>query len=82
MPQRIPPPGDDQLELFSAVFTDIVSRETRETMELPFLSLSKRPRYQAIRYTSPKGVEVTVSGGEPHGIANSRYTGTPVRRPS
>lgn len=70
MVQRNPPPGDDQLELFSAVFTDIASRETRETMELPFLSLSKRPRFQAIRYTSPKGIEVTVSGGEPHGIAS------------
>ena len=70
MPQRKPPQGDEQLDLFYAAFTDITSREARETMELPFLSLSKRPRFQAIRYFGPKGVEVTVSGGEPHGIAN------------
>ena len=39
-------------------------------MELPFLSLSKKPRFQPIRYAGPNGIEVTVSGGEPHGIAN------------
>lgn len=70
MPIRQPPPNDDQLELFSAIFTDIASRETRDTMELPFLSLSKKPRFRPIKYVSPSGVEVTVSGGEPHGIAS------------
>lgn len=70
MPLRKPPPGDEQLEIFSAVFTDIVSKDARETMELPFLSLSKRPRFKPIHYVSPRGMEVTVSGGEPYGIAN------------
>ena len=51
------------------MFTDIVSRETQDTMEVPFLSLSKSPRFTPIRYNA-NGVEVTVSGGEPHGIAN------------
>ena len=39
-------------------------------MEAPFLSLSKKPRFQPIRYSGPNGVTVTVAGGEPHGIAN------------
>ena len=69
MATRKPPKDDAQLELFSAIFSDIVSRETQDTMEVPFLSLSKRPRFAPIRY-SVNGVEVTVSGGEPQGIAN------------
>ena len=69
MATRKPPKDDAQLELFSAIFSDIVSRETQDTMEVPFLSLSKRPRSTPIRY-SVNGVEVTVSGGEPQGIAN------------
>lgn len=67
---RKPPPNDEQLEIFSAIFTDIVSRDSRETMELPFLSLSKKPRFRPIQYSGPNGIEVTVSGGEPHGIAS------------
>ena len=70
VPKRKPPPNDDQLELFSAIFTDIASRDTHDTLEHPFLSLSKKPRFKPIRYTGPNGVEVTVSAGEPHGIAN------------
>ena len=69
MATRKPPKDDAQLELFSAIFSDIVSRETQDTMEVPFLSLSKRPRFTPIRYCV-NGVEVTVSGGEPQGIAN------------
>lgn len=70
MALRKPPPDDDQLELFSAIFTDIAPRDAQDTMEFPFLSLSKKPRFKPIEFTSPKGVEVIVSGGEPHGIAN------------
>lgn len=70
MPLRKPPPQDDQLEFFTAIFTDIPSRDARESMEFPFLNLSKKKRFKPLRYTSPSGVEVVVSGGEPYGIAN------------
>ena len=39
-------------------------------MEFPFLSLSKRPRFRPIEYSNPNGVLITVSGGEPIGIAS------------
>jgi plasmid replication initiation protein len=67
MAKRNPPPGEVQLKLFSALFTDIATRDTQDTMEVPFLSLSKR-RFKSIRYNA-NGVEVTVTGGEPYGIA-------------
>lgn len=70
MPLRKPPHSHNQLELFSALFTDVASRDTQDTLEFPFLSLSKKPRFKPIEYTSPKGLRVLVSGGEPYGIAN------------
>jgi plasmid replication initiation protein len=69
MDKRKPPSSDMQLKLFSAIFTDIATRDTQETMEVPFLSLSKKPRFTPINYSS-NGVKVIVSGGEPYGIAN------------
>ena len=69
MPLREAPPNDNQLELFSAMFTDIATRDARETMEVPFLSLSKKPRFEPIRFES-EGLSVTVTGGKPYGIAN------------
>ena len=69
MQLRRAPDDDAQLELFSALFTDITARDTREAMEVPFLSLSKQPRLKPIIYAS-NGVEVTVTGGDPWGIAN------------
>jgi len=69
MQLREPPEAGKQLELFSAIFTDVGTRDPRETMEVPFLSLSKRPRHQPIRY-SANGVEVTVSSNGTYGIAN------------
>ncbi|MBE9108275.1 replication initiator protein A [Nodosilinea sp. LEGE 07298] len=69
MALRKPPPQDGQLELFSAVFTDIVTRDIQDAMEVPFLSLSKKPRVEPILYSS-KGVDITVTGGAPYGIAN------------
>lgn len=66
---RHPPTDDAQLEIFSAVFTDIAIRDARETMEAPFLSLSKQPRFEPIRFRSER-CEVTVTGGRPYGIAN------------
>lgn len=38
-------------------------------MEVPFLSLSKNPRFEPIRFQKDR-VEVTVTGGKPYGIAN------------
>lgn len=69
MQLRNAPHDDAQLELFSAIFTDIAARDARESMEVPFLSLSKQPRFKPIIYAA-KGVEVTVTGGAPYGIAN------------
>lgn len=69
MALRKPPPQDAQLELFSAVFTDIMTRDIQDAMEVPFLSLSKKPRVTPIIY-SGNGVEITVTGGAPYGIAN------------
>src|SRR5262245_3532823 len=66
---RQPPTDVAQLEIFSAVFSDIAIRDARETMEAPFLSLSKTPRFEPIRFHSDR-CEVTVTGGRPYGIAN------------
>jgi plasmid replication initiation protein len=38
-------------------------------MEVPFLSLSKNPRFEPIRFES-ENLSITVTGGEPYGIAN------------
>ena len=62
------PPNDAQIDLFSAVFTDISTRDAQDTMEVPFLSLSKKPRITPILYKSHTA-EVTVTGGAPYGIA-------------
>jgi len=50
MAQREPPKGDEQLDLFVAVFTDIPIRDQRDMMERPFFSLSKTPRLKPIEY--------------------------------
>lgn len=69
MTLRQTPAGDQQLELFTAMFTDISTRDARESMELPFLSLSKSPRSAPIVYKT-EDVELIVTGGAPFGIAN------------
>jgi plasmid replication initiation protein len=50
MGRREPPRGDEQLDLFVAVFTDIPIRDQRDMMERPFFSLSKTPRLKSIEY--------------------------------
>jgi plasmid replication initiation protein len=50
MPQREPPRGDSQLDLFVAVFADIPIRDQRDMMERPFFSLAKNPRVRPIEY--------------------------------
>jgi plasmid replication initiation protein len=50
MTKRLPPRGDQQPDLFAANFADIPIRDQRDTMERPFFSLAKKPRYTPIEY--------------------------------
>ncbi|MBV1929677.1 MAG: replication initiator protein A [Gammaproteobacteria bacterium] len=52
-----------QLELFSAIFTDVSFKDDRVTMEMPFLSLSKKCRTKPIEYEN-NGRMIRVTGGE------------------
>jgi plasmid replication initiation protein len=68
MSRREPPKGDEQLDLFVAVFTDIPIRDQRDMMERPFFSLSKKPRFEPIEY-SVGNVWVKVEAGRSLGMA-------------
>lgn len=46
---------DPQFDLFVPFVSDLSLRDTQETMERPFFSLSKRKRQKPIEYTSPDG---------------------------
>lgn len=60
MTKRLPPKGDAQPDLFSAIFSDIPVRDQRDTMERPFFSLAKKPRLTPIEYqVGDVWVEVT-----------------------
>jgi len=48
--RRPPPKGEEQLDLFVAVFADIPIRDQRDMMERPFFSLAKNPRFKPIEY--------------------------------
>lgn len=68
--KRNPPKNDAQLDMFVPGFYDIAPRDAHETMERPFFSISKNPRFEPIMYESDdKRVFVVVSGGKPDGIA-------------
>ena len=68
--KRKPPKDDAQIDLFAPSFGDIASRDGIDLMEFPFFSLSKKKRFKAIRYENEaRGISITVSGGEPNGIA-------------
>lgn len=68
--KRQPPKHDAQPDLFAPTFGDIASRDGIDLMEFPFFSLSKKKRFKAIRYENEaRGINITVSGGEPNGIA-------------
>jgi hypothetical protein len=58
MSLRRPSSTDTPLQLCSAIFTDVPLRDTQETMEVPFLSLSKRPRFEPIKFTTPEGMSM------------------------
>src|SRR3954467_6138813 len=68
MTKRLPPRGDRQPDLFAANFADIPIRDQRDTMERPFFSLAKRPRFAAIEY-NVGDVWVEVSANPKFGIA-------------
>lgn len=68
MTKRLPPRGDHQPDLFAANFADIPIRDQRDTMERPFFSLAKKPRYAPIEY-HVGDVWVEVSGNPQFGIA-------------
>jgi plasmid replication initiation protein len=68
MTKRLPPKGDQQSDLFAANFADIPIRDQRDTMERPFFSLAKKPRFAPIEY-NVGDVVVQVSGNPQFGIA-------------
>jgi plasmid replication initiation protein len=68
MTKRLPPRGDHQPDLFAANFADIPIRDQRDTMERPFFSLAKKPRYTPIEY-HVGDVWVEVSANPKFGIA-------------
>lgn len=68
MTKRLPPRGDHQPDLFAANFADIPIRDQRDTMERPFFSLAKRPRFAPIEYNIGD-VWVEVSANPKFGIA-------------
>jgi plasmid replication initiation protein len=68
MSKRPPPITDVQPDLFAASFSDIPVRDQRDTMERPFFSLAKKPRYQPIEY-HVGDVWVEVSANPKFGMA-------------
>ncbi len=68
MAKRLPPKGDYQPDLFAANFADIPIRDQRDTMERPFFSLAKKPRFAPIEY-NVGDVWVEVSANPKFGIA-------------
>jgi plasmid replication initiation protein len=68
MSKRLPPKGDHQPDLFAASFADIPIRDQRDTMERPFFSLAKKPRFAPIEY-HVGDVWVEVSANPKFGIA-------------
>ena len=61
-------PNYTQLDLFYADFSDIAIRALQDVMERPFFSLDTKPRFEPIVYKT-RSAEVTISGGQPYGIA-------------
>ena len=68
MTKRLPPRGDHQPDLFAANFADIPIRDQRDTMERPFFSLAKKPRFAPIEY-NVGDVWVEVSANSKFGLA-------------
>jgi plasmid replication initiation protein len=68
--RRKEPEENEQPDLFFCDVVDVSIKDSRHAMALPFLSLSKRPRFEPIHYVNDNtGEEITVSGSKPFGIA-------------
>jgi plasmid replication initiation protein len=65
---RPPPRGDNQPDLFAATFADIPLRDQHDTMERPFFSLARRPRFAPID-CHVGDVKVEVSANPKFGMA-------------
>ena len=57
-----------QTDIFSMAYSDVLMRDVRETIEVPFFSLSRRPQFEPIEYER-HGIEVRVTSSHPLGIA-------------
>jgi plasmid replication initiation protein len=61
---------DPQGDLFIVDVADVVLKDAQHAMVLPFVSLSKRPRFKPIIYENKEtGQNLVVTGSEPFGIA-------------
>jgi plasmid replication initiation protein len=68
--KRKEPRDSDQLDLFFCDVVDVSIKDSRHAMAVPFLSLSKRPRFEPIEYENANtGDRILVAGAKPFGIA-------------
>jgi len=68
--KRKEPRESDQPGLFFCDVVDVSIKDSRHAMAVPFLSLSKRPRFEPIEYENPNtGDRILVAGAKPFGIA-------------
>jgi plasmid replication initiation protein len=68
--KRKEPEETGQPDLFFCDVVDVSIKDSRHAMAVPFLSLSKRPRFEPIKYTNDNtGDQILVAGAKPFGIA-------------
>ncbi len=68
--KRKEPKDSGQPDLFFCDVVDVSIKDSRHSMAVPFLSLSKRPRFEPIEYENTNtGEKLIVAGAKPFGIA-------------
>ena len=68
--KRKEPEDTGQPDLFFCDVVDVSIKDNRHAMAVPFLSLSKRPRFEPIHYVNDNtGETILVAGAKPIGIA-------------
>ena len=68
--KRKEPRDSEQPDLFFCDVVDVSIKDSRHAMAVPFLSLSKRPRFEPIEYENTNtGDRILVAGAKPFGIA-------------
>jgi len=68
--KRKEPRDSEQPDLFFCDVVDVSIKDSRHAMAVPFLSLSKRPRFEPIEYENANtGDRILVAGAKPFGIA-------------